>query len=358
MSDAVSAIREPLRRWYRSVARDLPWRRTRDPYAIWVSEVMLQQTRVDTVIPYYERFLARFPTVHALAEAPLDDVLARWSGLGYYRRARLLHRGAQAAVERHGGEVPKDRSARLALPGIGKYTAGAIGSIAFDAPEPIVDGNVARVLSRVLLLDDPLGTRASERALWEAAERIALTERPGEINQAMMELGATVCTPRQPSCLVCPIGAECGARAEGRQAELPVPKPKKKPKEVSLVAVVATRGRGATREVFCTRSADALFGGLFGPPMAVIEEDADAREGARRALAEAEISARLASEPAGEVAHLLTHRRLSVTVFRATHARAAQDDDRRPLDAAARQQVGISTLAKKIFASVGEENHA
>ena len=148
-------VRAALLAWYDLSARDLPWRRTRDPYAVWVSEVMLQQTRVDTVIPYYERFMARFPTPERLAAAPEDDVLGMWSGLGYYRRARMLHRGAREVVARYGGEVPREPEDRRALPGVGRYTAGAIGSIAFDRPEPLVDGNVARVLARLRAIDTP-----------------------------------------------------------------------------------------------------------------------------------------------------------------------------------------------------------
>ena len=182
-------------------ARALPWRETRDPYAVWVSEIMLQQTRVETVVPYYERFLARFPTPYSLAEADEDTVLAHWSGLGYYRRARLLHAGVREVVAQYGGAVPEDAEARLALPGVGRYTAGAIGSIAFDKPEPVVDGNVTRVLARLLRIDTPVGTTRTPKRLWEEAERLVPTERPGDFNQALMELGATVCTPRARSLL-------------------------------------------------------------------------------------------------------------------------------------------------------------
>ncbi|MBC7172514.1 MAG: A/G-specific adenine glycosylase, partial [Polyangiaceae bacterium] len=212
MSDS---IRSALLEWFDRAQRDLPWRRTLDPYAIWVSEVMLQQTRVETVIPYYERFLTRFPTPAALAEAEEDAVLAAWSGLGYYRRARMLHAGAREVVATYGGAVPEAREARLALPGVGRYTAGAIGSIAFGKPEPIVDGNVARVLSRVRFIETPPGRADTERRLWDEAERLVYGERPGALNQALMELGATVCTPSSPRCTECPIARACAARSKG-----------------------------------------------------------------------------------------------------------------------------------------------
>ena len=171
-------LQSKLLRWYDREARELPWRGTRDPYAVWVSEIMLQQTRVDTVIPYYERFLGRFPTARALAEADEDAVLSHWSGLGYYRRARLLHAGVREVVERYGGEVPEDPDARRALPGIGRYTAGAIGSIAFGRPEAIVDGNVTRVLARLRAIDLPVGTTPMTKRLWLEAEALVPNERP------------------------------------------------------------------------------------------------------------------------------------------------------------------------------------
>ncbi|MFT5358286.1 MAG: A/G-specific adenine glycosylase, partial [Polyangiales bacterium] len=192
-------------RWYDKGHRDLPWRRTRDPYRVWVSEIMCQQTRVDTVIPYYERFIASFPTPTALADADEDAVMSHWSGLGYYRRARMLHAGAKDVVARYGGEVPSGADERLSLPGVGRYTAGAIGSIAFEREEAIVDGNVARVLSRVHRISHELQSTASNKALWVHAEALVRGKRPGDLNQSLMELGALVCTPTSPKCGECPI---------------------------------------------------------------------------------------------------------------------------------------------------------
>ena len=182
----MASIRRKLLAWYDRAARDLPWRETRDPYAIWVSEIMLQQTRVETVIPYYERFLERFPTALALAEADEDAVLSQWSGLGYYRRARLLHAGVREVVAEYGGRVPEDADARLALPGVGRYTAGAIGSIAFGREEPVVDGNVTRVLARLFRIGTPVGAAVTSKRLWDEDCCLVRGPRPGDLNQALM----------------------------------------------------------------------------------------------------------------------------------------------------------------------------
>jgi A/G-specific adenine glycosylase len=340
----VTALRARLLAWYDAHKRDLPWRRTRDPYAIWVSEIMLQQTRVETVIPYYQRFLARFPSAQSLADAPLDDVLAHWSGLGYYRRARLLHEGARAVVRDHGGALPRDPLARRALPGIGAYTAGAIGSIAFDLPEPIVDGNVARVLSRVLLIETPLGERATERTLWEQAAKLALGERPGELNQALMELGARVCTPLNARCGSCPIAQDCRARAERRVDDLPLPAKKKPPKPVSLVALVA---RAPDDALWLTRSDGSLFGGLWGFPLA---------EGAGRKLASAlaeglSLEGSLSRKAVANVAHILTHRALGVEVYALRAAQGGETECLRRVAEHDLSSLGIASLTRKILAA-------
>ncbi|MBX3269937.1 MAG: A/G-specific adenine glycosylase [Sandaracinaceae bacterium] len=334
-------MRDALLGWYDAHRRALPWRATRDPYAVWVSEIMLQQTRVETVVPYYERFLARFPDPHALARASEDEVLGLWSGLGYYRRARLLHAGAREVVARYGGEVPEDPAARRALPGVGRYTAGAIGSIAFDRREPVVDGNVARVLSRVHGIDTPLGRADTERALWAHAQALVDAERPGDLNQALMELGARVCTPRGPRCAECPIARECVARRDGRTAELPVAKAKKPPREVACVAVVATRGDA----VALVKREGELFGGLWELPSA----EGRGRAAARGALRTAGIGGRLGAAPVGVLEHVLTHRRLCVEVWRASAASVAGAGGRL-VERAALHEVGTSTLTRRCLA--------
>ncbi len=238
------SLRRSLVAWFAQSARDLPWRRTRDPYAILVSEIMLQQTQVATVIPFYERWLARFPDFASLAAAEESDVLSVWQGLGYYSRARNLHRAAKTVVEKHDGKMPRDPALIRALPGIGRYTAGAVASFAFDLPEPLVDANVARVLARLLNLHTPIDSTAGQSALWEAA--IALVPEKGAriFNGALMELGALLCTPRAPQCLLCPIRSHCAGFANGAAEELPRKKPRRK--QVALAepcAWTVSRGR-------------------------------------------------------------------------------------------------------------------
>ncbi len=231
--------------WYRRRRRDLPWRRTRDPYRIWVSEIMLQQTRVEAVIPYYERFLERFPTIAALAAAPEQDVLERWAGLGYYRRARQLQAAARRVVEEHAGRLPADHAAIRALPGIGDYTSAAVASIAFGLPFAALDGNVMRVLTRFHADSRDIAQPSTRKALQAAAQRW-IEELPaadaGDFNQAMMELGATVCTPRSPKCLLCPLARDCRGRAEGLQERLPVKSRREKVERLEMAVALVRRG--------------------------------------------------------------------------------------------------------------------
>ncbi len=339
----MTSVRDRLLAWYGKQARDLPWRHTRDPYAVWVSEVMLQQTRVETVIPYYERFLARFPSAEALAEADEDTVLAHWSGLGYYRRARLLHRGVREVVSEYGGEVPADPVSRRGLPGVGRYTAGAIGSIAFDREEPVVDGNVSRVLARLCGIRTPLGTAETTARLWKEAGRLVVGPRPGDFNQALMELGAMVCTPTSPRCEDCPLHHACAARASGATNALPVKAARKAPKSVALSAVVATRGAGRSRRAWLLKSEEPLFGGLWGLPMS--------KRGPRQALLDAGLSARLSSDSTGIVEHVLTHRRLAIDVYTATGVSGAPSSQGRLFSEEELDRVGVSRLTRKVLAA-------
>jgi A/G-specific adenine glycosylase len=229
--------------WFSQNARDLPWRRTRDPYAVWISEVMLQQTQVATVIPYFERFMQTLPTIEALAAADEEQVLRLWEGLGYYRRARQLHRAAQVIATEHGGSFPRDRDAVRRLPGIGRYTAGAVLSLAFDAREPILEANTARLLTRLLAYRGDPGSTAGTRLLWSAAEAVLPSARAGTFNQAMMELGSEVCVPRRPRCEDCPVALLCRARAEGIQGEIPLIQ-RRPPAEARREAAVLVRRRG------------------------------------------------------------------------------------------------------------------
>lgn len=234
-------VQEALLDWYQAHRRELPWRKDSDPYAVWVSEMMLQQTQVATVIPYFERWLKLFPDVHALAAADEADVLLAWQGLGYYSRARNLLKGAREVVDRHAGKVPAELEQLRALPGIGPYTAGAIASIAHNRAEAIVDGNVIRVLSRLYALAGDPSKARPKRALWELAEALVPAHAPGDFNQALMELGATRCTPKKPSCGSCPLSSECLALARGEVERFPETPPRAKITQVHMLAAVIER---------------------------------------------------------------------------------------------------------------------
>jgi A/G-specific adenine glycosylase len=295
--------------WYAASRRDLPWRRTRDPYAIWISETMLQQTRVDTVIPYYERFLRALPTVATLAEAAEDQVLALWSGLGYYRRARMLHAAARQVARVHGGELPREAESLRELEGVGAYTAGAVASIAFGQRAPVVDGNVARVLARLFAIDEGVKSARGTARLWELARDLVsndgpAADDPGAWNQALMELGATVCLPRTPRCGECPVSAHCAAHRDGIESELPRSVPRKPAREVFRVAVVLV---SANAVLLARRRPGALFGGLWEPPGV---------EGALDTLRDSLGIEAVRLEAAGELTHILSHRRLRVEVHR------------------------------------------
>jgi A/G-specific adenine glycosylase len=243
MREDPKKFRQQLLAWYESHRRDLPWRANRDPYRVWLSEIMLQQTRVAAVIEHYQEFLRRFPTVKRLAAAREASVLATWSGLGYYRRAGMLHSAAKIVVREYGGRFPTTAEGWRTLPGIGRYTAAAIASIAFDEPVAVVDGNVKRVLQRVS------GTRLAGEELWDAANDLLNTKRPGDFNQAMMELGAIVCTPRAPACLTCPVVELCVTRGE----LAPKAKPARQNKREIHYALVRRDGDRRDGEVFLIR---------------------------------------------------------------------------------------------------------
>jgi A/G-specific adenine glycosylase len=241
-----AAFRKNLLGWFRQFRRDLPWRHTKDPYRIWLSEIMLQQTRVAAVIPYYERFLERFPDVHALATAPQEEVLRLWSGLGYYSRARNLHSAAQEIVAKHGGVFPRKEKDALALPGIGRYTVAAILSIAYGAKLAVLDGNVARVLARIFAVQGDLRHAKRWKALQQSADGLLDQKSPSDWNQAMMELGATLCTPQSPQCLLCPVMQFCQARKLGKADSLPARRKKRATETITLAAAVLLDPRGRT----------------------------------------------------------------------------------------------------------------
>jgi A/G-specific adenine glycosylase len=256
--------------WYQKNRRDLPWRRTKDPYRIWVSEIMLQQTRVDTVIPYYKRFLTRFPSLKALARASLDDVLKAWENLGYYSRARHLHEAARIVTEQFNGRMPSTREDLRKLPGIGAYTAGAILSIAFGKPVAAVDGNVIRVMTRLFGIEDPIDGGNTRKRIGELSERLVPDDLPGHYNQALMDLGSGICTPRDPGCPNCPLSMDCRARKKGKQKSIPI---KKTAEEIPhREAAVALLCNGTGQFLMIKRPQKGLLGGLWGFPECVLEK--------------------------------------------------------------------------------------
>ena len=344
-------MRRALLAWYEQNKRDLPWRRTRQAYAIWVAEVMLQQTRVETVRPYYARFLDRFPDVRALADAPLDDVLASWSGLGYYRRARLLHAGAMHVRDVHGGRVPRDPEAIRAIPGVGAYTAGAIASQAFDLEQPIVDGNVARFVSRLRAIEVDVRRGEGLARAWRISAALVEGERPGALNNALMEIGATVCVPREPRCLLCPVRAHCVARDQGIERHLPVaPKKAERPTVKEIAAVLRVHGDERVLLARCTK--DGLFGGLWEPPRVTTH---DRRRAQCELAASFGVDVDLAPKAKRSVEHVLTHRRLLVDVYegviaRAPKTRESERYDRFELvDLVALDRMGVATLGRKLL---------
>ena len=254
-----------LLEWFEREGRhDLPWQIDPTPYRVWVSEIMLQQTQVSTAAPYFEAFTRRFPDVGALASASLDEVLHLWSGLGYYARARHLHRAARLVVERHGGEFPDRLDAAMALPGVGRSTAGAVLALAHGERHPILDGNARRVLARCFGVEGHPGQPAVERRLWAIAEDCTPGERVAEYTQAIMDLGATVCTRSRPACLLCPVNSLCVARAHNLQDRLPTPRPRRSRPERPVWVVVALRGPG--RVLLERRPPAGLWGGLWTLP--------------------------------------------------------------------------------------------
>lgn len=324
--DVVTDIRRRLLAYYDTSGRDLPWRRQRDPYAIWVSEIMAQQTRIDTAIPYWERWMARFPDVDALADAAVDDVLKQWEGLGYYSRARNLHKAARLVRERHAGQVPAEPDALRALPGIGDYTAGAVASMAFGRQAPAVDGNVRRVLAR--LLDEPAPTPAR---LHDLASLLVPAERPGDFNQALMELGSRICTPRAPACATCPIRGHCAARAAGTQQDRPARQPGKRVPEYDVATLVLRAPDG--RVLLVRRPETGLLAGMWTFPGTEVGDDESVTDALRRLAHELRLRSVRKPIPIGTVPHIFSHRRerylcglLDVTAYQANGIRASEVD--------------------------------
>ncbi len=333
-------MRKSLLAWFDAHQRDLPWRRRRDPYAVWLSEVMLQQTQVATVVPYFERFLARFPDVQALADAELAEVLSLWRGLGYYSRARNLHRAAQLIAKR---AFPSTAQGLRELPGLGRYTAAAVASFAFGEAVAVLDGNVSRVLARLRAIEGPLGL--SEARLWAEAEALLDRSRPGAFNEAMMELGALVCVPGEPRCGKCPLEKDCAARASGLERAIPAPKPRPERKRLRMACGVAvTRGR----VLLARREEKGLFGGLWELPSVAVEGASP-----RESLAAIGLRA-TGDEPLASVRRTLTHRELTLELYRCRTPRGALVGfiEQRFVARSELAQLGISTAMAKGLAQV------
>lgn len=346
-------MRSALLSWFERLARDLPWRRTRDPYRIWLSEVMLQQTRVETVTPYYRRFLAAFPDVAALARAPLEEVLRRWSGLGYYSRARSLHAAARIVAGARGGEFPARAEAWLELPGVGRYTAAAIASIVSGEELAVLDGNVKRVLSRLTCFRRPIDTPAAEQRLWKLAELMLERGAPGAFNQAMMELGATVCVPRRPRCEECPIRKHCRAAFRGVQSQFPRRRSRAAVSQFAAVAAVLERGDSL---LMVRRPPSGLLGGLWELPGGEVRDAEPPDAALLRNLSERFGLAVAAGARIGAVQHAFTHLRLTVHVHRCRRihgrVRPVVHDAFRWVRRSEIDQLALSSLDRRMLALI------
>ncbi|MEM7233716.1 MAG: A/G-specific adenine glycosylase [Planctomycetota bacterium] len=329
--------------WYRQHRRDLPWRESRDPYRIWLSEVMLQQTRVETVIPYYHRFLDRFPNLESLAEAEEDDVVALWSGLGYYRRARSLHNGAKEVLSRFDGEFPKDLDDALSIPGVGPYTAAAVLSIAYERAHPVVDGNVERVVTRLRRLRGNPKQAKLGRELKRLLSEWIPEGSAGDFNQSLMELGATICTPKSPSCDRCPLSHDCEAYAKGNVESFPEMPPKRPTVSLGLRAAIVRRG-----EEYLLERPDA-FGFLKGLWVFPLVETDDGRKLARELGAK--LDAKFVVESSlKEVKHSITYRRITIQplVLSGDAPSKAPDGFRWAKLSDFRESVAVSSICLKI----------
>lgn len=307
-------LHDALIEWFAAHKQDLPWRQNGDPYAIWISEIMLQQTQVGTVIPYYTRFMTAFPTVRALAAADQGQVLKLWEGLGYYSRARNLHRAAQIIVQEFDGVFPEALPDMRRLPGIGPYTAGAVASLAFGQDAALLDGNVIRILTRLFDIGDDVGQHAIRQRLWQLAENILPPGRAAAWNEGLMELGRLVCTPRQPDCAACPVNQFCEARKQGTVEQRPVKKPKAKTPHVDVTAGVIADDHG--RLLIAQRRQDGMLGGLWEFPGGKRESGETLVQCLQREILE-ELGIEIAvGEQIGVVQHAYTHLRITLYAFR------------------------------------------
>lgn len=335
-------LHNALLAWFDAYARTLPFRGTKDPYAVWISEIMLQQTQVTTVVPYYNRFMKRFPTVEKLAAARLDSVLKLWQGLGYYTRARNLHKAARVIVDNHRGIFPDTFDAIVALPGIGRYTAGAVASIAFGLSVPVLDGNVMRVLCRLYRLSDNPKSPAAQKHLWHLAETLVPQSRPGDFNQSLMELGATVCTPKNPNCLQCPVQKLCLAYAHDEQDVLPrMPKAAPTPHYTVAVGLVYKDGK----LLIDKRKPDGFLGGLWELPGGKKQKEETLKQTVAREIREETGIDVAVGKRLCIVRHAYSHFRITLHAFDCTYTAGTAT----PLHCAAVKWTAPKDLSKYAF---------
>ena len=310
-----NTLAKKLLTWYAANGRSLPWRENPEPYAVWVSEIMAQQTRLETVLPYFERWMALFPDIPSLANADQQDVLNTWEGLGYYSRARNLHKAAGVVIDEYGGQLPQTRAGLEALPGIGRYTAGAILSIAFGQDEPVVDGNVKRVYARLFGVEKAVNTPAGTKAIWALAEEYLPHDKAGDYNQALMDLGAIVCMPRNPVCQTCPLTEDCTAYQTGRTSELPLKQARAKVPHYTVTAAVI---HDEDSKVLITqRPQDAMLGGMWEFPGGK-QEDGESLESCLEREIFEELACKIeVREPLGVFQHAYTHFKVTLHAFHA-----------------------------------------
>ena len=355
----LSRFRKNLLGWFAQSQRDLPWRRTRDPYRIWLSEVMLQQTRVAAAIPYYERFLERFPTVEALAQAPQEEVLRLWSGLGYYSRARNLQKAAQRIVAKHNGVFPSEPAEALALPGIGAYTAAAILSIAYRKKHAVLDGNVARVLARLNAVRGDLRANGTWHNLQKTADHLLHQQSPGDWNQAMMELGATLCTPRSPQCLLCPVSEFCEARKQGLAEVIPEKRGKRSTVEITLASLVLVDPGGKTLLLAPPKSSGksaapddvhTLVSRMWHFPTIAVQQARASAELMKFAKESLFRGRNLRTEffPLKKVRHAVTYRSITIFPFRANVEKLPRVSGAGAFPLSDLSTVAISNLTRKV----------
>ncbi|MGA9883845.1 MAG: A/G-specific adenine glycosylase [Candidatus Acidiferrales bacterium] len=350
----LSIFQRSLLAWYRRHRRDLPWRTSRDAYRIWVAEIMLQQTRIAAVLPYYERFLEKFPNVGSLARAPQPDVLRLWSGLGYYSRARNLHAAAREIAAQHAGQFPRMLKTALALPGIGRYTAAAVLSIAYDVPLAVLDGNVARVLGRLFAIRGDLRAPQRWRQLSATADQLLALSAPGDWNQALMELGETICTPQNPRCTECPIAEHCLARARNLTTSIPAPRRKPKTIQVRIAAAILIDPRGRTLLVRDPGAHDdVIFSRMWQFPAIEVSRHPRAELGRHLRATLALNGAPLSLESLPAARHGVTFRNVTLLPFLVHLARLPKSARSHVLPLSQLHTVPISSATRKIAEAAG-----